>query len=195
MIRVPLNLNQKVNLMEIGRQIRMYRERDQLSQEELAGKIYVSRQTISNWENNRSYPDIQNLMLLSVLFNVSLDELVNEDVDVMKKEIDRKSWNRYGYFMLIASMSGLFFMVPAIRYDLIFLTIIAGGLIVLSFMASIKVERLKVQYDIHTYHDIIAFLEDDNKTPKKDGLIHKALPYLLYMLMSAIVIIISLIIF
>lgn len=71
--------------MEIGRQIRMYRQRDQLSQEELAGKIYVSRQTISNWENNRSYPDIQNLMLLSVLFNVSLDELVNEDVDVMKK--------------------------------------------------------------------------------------------------------------
>ena len=80
--------------MEIGRQIRRYRERDQLSQEDLAGKIYVSRQTISNWENNRSYPDIQNLMLLSVLFNVSLDELVNEDVDVMKKEIDRKSWNR-----------------------------------------------------------------------------------------------------
>src|SRR5690625_3928959 len=169
MICDSLNLNEKVSLMEIGRQIRMYRQRDQLSQEELAGKIYVSRQTISsNWENNRSYPDIQNLMLLSVLFNVSLDELVNEDVDVMKKEIDRKSWNRYGYFMLIASMSGLFFMVPAIRYDLIFLTIIAGGLIVLSFMASIKVEGLKVQYDIHTYHDIIAFLEDDNKTPKKD---------------------------
>lgn len=52
--------------MEIGRQIRKYRERDILSQEELAGKIYVSRQTISNWENNRSYPDIQNLMLLIV---------------------------------------------------------------------------------------------------------------------------------
>src|SRR5699024_12392011 len=149
---------------------------------------------ISSWENNRSYPDIQNLMLLSVLFNVSLDELVNEDVDVMKKEIDRKSWNRYGYFMLIASMSGLFFMVPAIRFDLIFLTIIAGGLIVLSFMSSIKVERLKVQYDIHTYHDIIAFLEDDNKIPKIDGLIHKALPYLLYMIMLAIVIFICFVI-
>src|SRR5699024_12689642 len=108
-------------------------------------------------ENNRSYPDIQNLMLLSVLFNVSLDELVNEDVDVMKKEIDRKSWNRYGYFMLIASMSGLFFMLPAIRYDLIFLTFIVGGLIVLSSIASIKVDRLKEQYDLHTHHDKIAF--------------------------------------
>jgi len=182
--------------MEIGRQIRMYRQRDQLSQEELAGKIYVSRQTISsNWENNRSYPDIQNLMLLSVLFNVSLDELVNEDVDVMKKEIDRKSWNRYGYIMLVASMLGLFLIVPALRYDLILLTIIAGGSIALSFLASIKVERLKALYDIKTYQDIIAFFEGGNRMPKKDGLIHKALPYLLYMVMSAIVIFISLIIF
>lgn len=181
--------------MEIGRQIRRYRERDRLSQEALAGKIYVSRQTISNWENNRSYPDIQNLMLLSVLFNVSLDELVNADVDVMKKEIDRKGWNRYGYIMLIASMLGLFFIMPAIRYDLIFLTIIAGALIVLSFMASIKVERLKTQYDINTYHDIISFLEGGNKIPKKDGLIHKALPYLLYMIMSVIALTLGLIIF
>lgn len=181
--------------MEIGRQIRRYRERDQYSQEELAERIYVSRQTISNWENKRSYPDIQNLMLLSVLFNVSLDELVNADVDVMKKEIDRKTWNRYGYIMLIASMSGLFLMVPAFRYDLLLLKISAGVLIISSFIASIKVDRLKAQYDINTYQDIIAFLEDGNKTPDKNGLIDKALPYLLYMIIAAIVISISLFIF
>ena len=181
--------------MEIGRQIRRYRERDQLSQEDLAGKIYVSRQTISNWENNRSYPDIQNLMLLSVLFNVSLDGLVNEDVDVMKKEIDRKSWNRYGYLMLITSMSGLFIMVPALRYDLLILKISAGALIGLSFIASIKVERLKAQYDINTYQDILEFLEGGKKSPMKNRLIHKALPYLFYIIMSAIVISLALVIF
>lgn len=181
--------------MEIGSQIRKYRERDQLSQEDLAGKIYVSRQTISNWENNRSYPDIQNLMLLSVLFNVSLDELVNEDVDVMKKEVDRKSWNRYGYVMFIASMLGLFIMVPALRYDLLLLKISAGVLIGLSFIASVKVERLKAQYDINTYQDILAFLEGEDKSPKKNGLIHKALPYLFYIIISALVISLGLIIF
>ncbi|WP_052255329.1 helix-turn-helix transcriptional regulator [Salinicoccus sp. YB14-2] len=181
--------------MEIGRQIRKYRERDRFSQEELALKIYVSRQTISNWENNRSYPDIQNLMLLSVLFKVSLDELVNEDVDVMKKEIDRKSWNRYGYVMLIASMLGLFLMVPAIRNESLLLTIIAGGLIALSFSASIKVERLKARYDINTYQDIIAFLEGGNKMTDKNALIHKALPYVIYLIMSAIVVTLGLIIF
>ena len=181
--------------MEIGSQIRRYRERDQFSQEELAAKIYVSRQTISNWENNRSYPDIQNLMLLSVLFNVSLDELVNEDVDVMKKEIDRKSWNRYGYVMVVASMLGLFVMVPALGYDLSLLKISAGVLIGLSFMASVKVERLKAQYDINTYQDILAFLEGEDKSPKKNGFIHKALPYLFYIIISALVISLGLIIF
>ncbi|MGQ4225448.1 helix-turn-helix transcriptional regulator [Enterococcus mundtii] len=40
----------------------------------ISRKLYVSRQTISNWENERSYPDIHNLLLLSVLFDVSLDE-------------------------------------------------------------------------------------------------------------------------
>ena len=41
--------------MDIGQQIRKYRERDEYSQEYLAEKLYVSRQTISNWENEKSY--------------------------------------------------------------------------------------------------------------------------------------------
>ena len=44
--------------MNLGHQIKYYRQRDHLSQESLAEKLYVSRQTISNWENDKSYPDI-----------------------------------------------------------------------------------------------------------------------------------------
>ena len=47
-----------------------------LSQEELAEKIYVTRQTISNWENDKSYPDIHSLLLLSSTFHISLAELL-----------------------------------------------------------------------------------------------------------------------
>lgn len=61
--------------MEIGTQIRKYRSTMELSQEELAERIYVTRQTISNWENGKSYPDIHSLLLLSSLFNVSLDQI------------------------------------------------------------------------------------------------------------------------
>ena len=55
--------------MEIGKQIKKYRTEMKLSQEELAEKIFVSRQTISNWENNKNYPDVKRLLLLSSLFN------------------------------------------------------------------------------------------------------------------------------
>ncbi|MRC99867.1 helix-turn-helix domain-containing protein, partial [Bacillus thuringiensis] len=57
--------------MNLSKQIKKYRDREGFSQEDLAEKIYVSRQTISNWENERSYPDIHNLLFLSVLFDVS----------------------------------------------------------------------------------------------------------------------------
>ena len=63
--------------MELNAQIKKYRTELNLSQEELAEKVYVTRQTISNWENGKSYPDIHSLLLLSSLFNVSLDQLIH----------------------------------------------------------------------------------------------------------------------
>lgn len=66
--------------MEIGTQIRKYRLASEMSQEELAEKIYVTRQTISNWENGKNYPDVKSLLLLSSLFDISLDILVKGDM-------------------------------------------------------------------------------------------------------------------
>lgn len=62
--------------MEIGQQIIRYRKQQALSQEKLAEKVYVSRQSISNWENDKTYPDIHSLLLLSQIFQVSLDQLI-----------------------------------------------------------------------------------------------------------------------
>ena len=58
--------------MELSTQVKKYRTELKLSQEELAEKVYVTRQTISNWENGKSYPDIHSLLLLSSLFDVQL---------------------------------------------------------------------------------------------------------------------------
>ena len=73
--------------MELGNQIRKYRTDLKLSQDDLAEKVFVTRQTISNWENNRNYPDIRSLVLLSNVFGVSLDILVKGDLEQMKDEI------------------------------------------------------------------------------------------------------------
>lgn len=65
--------------MELGKQIKKYRTEANLSQEGLADKIFVSRQTISNWENDKNYPDIKSLVLMSEVFQVSLDHLIKGD--------------------------------------------------------------------------------------------------------------------
>ena len=67
--------------MELGNKIKYYRGEKELSQEELAERVYVSRQTISNWENNKSYPDINSIVLLSEIFEISIDNLIKGYLD------------------------------------------------------------------------------------------------------------------
>lgn len=81
--------------MEVSTQIKKYRSAMALSQEELAERIYVTRQTISNWETGKSYPDIHSLLLLSSLFDISLDQLIKGDVETMKKEINKEEVTKF----------------------------------------------------------------------------------------------------
>ena len=81
--------------MEIGTQIKKYRTELNLSQDELAEKVFVSRQTISNWENDKNYPDIKSLLLLSSFFGISLDILVKGDLKEMKKQINTEDIKRF----------------------------------------------------------------------------------------------------
>ena len=84
--------------MELNAQIKKYRTELNLSQEELAEKVYVTRQTISNWENEKSYPDIHSLLLLSSLFNVSLDQLIKGDIETMKEIINEQEYSQSSFF-------------------------------------------------------------------------------------------------
>ncbi|PIO82825.1 hypothetical protein BSQ39_04165 [Loigolactobacillus backii] len=69
--------------MEIGERLKSARRAKQLSQQTVANQIYVSRQTISSWETGRSYPDISSLIALSDIYELSLDQLLKEDVKMM----------------------------------------------------------------------------------------------------------------
>ncbi len=70
--------------MEIGKKLKDARVKSGFTQEYVAEEIQVSRQTISNWENEKSYPDIVNVIRLSDLYCVSLDELLRGDQDMIK---------------------------------------------------------------------------------------------------------------
>lgn len=70
--------------MEVGSKLKKARIGSGLTQEKVAEEIQVSRQTISNWENEKSYPDIISVIKLSDLYNISLDELLKGDSNMMK---------------------------------------------------------------------------------------------------------------
>ena len=69
--------------MKIGKKLHQARKANQMNQDEVAEKIFVSRQTISNWENEKSYPDITSIIKLSDLYNISLDDLLKGDESIM----------------------------------------------------------------------------------------------------------------
>ena len=70
--------------MEIGKKLKDARMRSGFTQESVAEKVNVSRQTISNWENEKSYPDIISVIELSNLYSISLDDLLKGDERMME---------------------------------------------------------------------------------------------------------------
>ena len=70
--------------MEIGKKLKNARVQSGMTQENVAEKINVSRQTISNWENEKSYPDIVSVIKLSDLYSISLDILLKEDIEMIE---------------------------------------------------------------------------------------------------------------
>lgn len=150
--------------MNIGTQIKKYRNSMGLSQEELAEKIFVSRQTVSNWENNKNYPDIHSLLLLGSLFNVSLGNLIKGDIEIMKEEIEVreteiKKFNKYAAIFGVLLIASVVLAVPLVKW-LGFYAIIPWGIIYLAALFfAIKIEKIKKAYDIHTWKEIVAFDE------------------------------------
>ncbi len=138
--------------MEIGKQIKKYRTEMKLSQEELAEKIFVSRQTISNWENNKNYPDVKSLLLLSSLFSVSLDILIKGDLEEMKEKIKTED-------ISMLMLCTILLPIPLAR----FMGYVGFGILCLIYIATIyyaiRVEKHKKNFNIQTYKEIVAFLE------------------------------------
>ena len=71
--------------MEFGNKLYEMRKEKELSQEELASRLEVTRQTVSKWELGDSTPDLDKLVLLAEPFEISLDELVLDKVYVTTK--------------------------------------------------------------------------------------------------------------
>jgi len=72
--------------MKFNDKLQKIRKENNITQEGLADKLNVSRQAVSKWESGTAYPDTEKLIQISKIFNVSLDELINDDIDVNKNK-------------------------------------------------------------------------------------------------------------
>lgn len=73
--------------MAFGEKLKTERTKKGWSQEELAAKLFVSRQSVSKWENGQNYPSIEVIIKVSDLFGVSIDDLLRSDEELTKKVI------------------------------------------------------------------------------------------------------------
>ena len=73
--------------MSLGEKIQFYRKQKNLSQEQLGEMLFVSRQTVSQWEKDQTTPTIDNLLKLKEIFGVSVDELLSKDTQTVQKNI------------------------------------------------------------------------------------------------------------
>ena len=102
--------------MDIGSKLKNARNDANFTQEEIAEKIGVSRQTISNWENSKSYPDIISVIKLSDIYSITLDALLKEDENMIK-HLDEST-------NIVKSKNRLRKSLPILIYTLIWTTCI-----------------------------------------------------------------------
>lgn len=154
--------------MIIGQRIKEYRKIFGFSQEDLADKVFVSRQTISNWETGKTYPDIQIIISLSILFNISLDELIKEYLEEMKMKInDNKARERSDFYTKVMLMSKV---LAALSFSLIvvlpksrLVLLVPLILFIPALWSSFVLEKLKKDNNLKTYKEILAFSQNNER--------------------------------
>lgn len=177
--------------MELPAQLKAYRERLGVSQEDVAHAIGVSRQTMSSWENGKTYPDIQSLLLLSQLFGVSIDELVKGDVASMKDMVSKDAviMERMAVGSIALILMGVACMVGlyAVWQDPSPIPYLSAGSLVgiatmvafwiPSIILSVQIERIKKSHNLVTYREISAFM-DGEEMPEDNKALSRSRPLL-----------------
>ena len=116
--------------MNIADRIQCLRKNKGLSQEELADKVGVSRQAVSKWESEQSTPDIEKIIIMSELFEVTTDYILKgiEPVSMTNK---KTMYSLYlGFALIFANIAGIWsFTANRFRIDDWFFIVIAGAAI------------------------------------------------------------------
>lgn len=103
--------------MKIGIKLKEARLRAGLTQENVAEEIQVTRQTISNWETEKSFPDIVSVIKLSTLYNISLDKLLKEDEEMIEHLEKSTNIVKSNQKLIIAIIANVMMMIAFILFN------------------------------------------------------------------------------
>lgn len=106
--------------MNFGEQIKNIRKKEKLTQEQFAIRLNISRQAVSNWENNKNLPDIGMLILISNVFHISLDVLIKGDdqMNNMTEKViqDGSETKKARYNMITSIIGGVLFLIGVMLF-------------------------------------------------------------------------------
>jgi len=129
--------------MELGKKIKQLRKFSGMTQEQLAEKLNISRQALSKWENDTSMPDIESMIRISMLFQISLDELLLKEekhVEERKTQItleDLAQINLHNRRMNLLLSSGILLLVI--------------GFMMASFIKALEATTVSMSYIMYRY--------------------------------------------
>lgn len=152
--------------MELARRIKEHRARLGMSQADLARALFVTRQTISNWETSRTYPDAQSLLLMSGLFGVSVDSLLKDDSQEMKEALaaGSRKMNRLGAVMATFGLACAAWVVVgiALDWDTALIAVPAAALFAPAMCAAFLVDKMRHDNQLFAYQSVLAFLAGED---------------------------------
>ncbi|MCM1543922.1 MAG: helix-turn-helix domain-containing protein [Ruminococcus sp.] len=138
-----------------GEKLKKLRTDNNLTQDELAEKIFVTRSAISKWETNKGYPSIDSLKELSNLFGVSIDQLIADDDIENKRLIDDANARRFYYYAIVclvaattATIASYFAKIPQLGIISILSVV---GYVIFGILSKPKYKRISAKKIIVPY--------------------------------------------
>ena len=128
--------------MDIGRKIQELRKVSGMTQEQLAEKLNISRQTVSKWETSSTLPDLESILKLCRIFHISLDDLLEEEKKLQSKEEritleDLARINRHSRKITLLFISGVLFLMIAFT--------------IISIILAVRSATLSTRYILYRY--------------------------------------------
>ncbi len=116
--------------MEFSKKIQELRNKNKLTQEQFAEKLYVSRTAVSKWESEQTTPDLEKVIAMSELFEVTTDYILKgiEPVSTTNRKTVKTLY--LGFVLIFATIAGIWsFAANRFDYDEIIMIILAGGVV------------------------------------------------------------------